>query len=195
MRVLAIAAVVILLGVGAVWIGKHAPVPSNHPSASELARDRKLERANGTLTRRLRARARRARQLERARRLWARRANRICGSVARADRAALGRITRAKSAAEVLDILSTVEATGRRVLDELEALPPPPGRAAARVRRMLSLYEKAYALDQAAVAAIRRRDRAGLVRILRREIPLSERGDAIARDLDANVCADGIFAD
>jgi hypothetical protein len=193
--VLAIAAAVVLLGVGAVWVGKHAPVPSNHPSASQLARNRKLERVNRALGRRLRAQARRARQLERARRLWARRANRICGSVARADRAALGRITRAKSAPEILDILSSVEATGRRVLDELEALPPPPGRAAVRVRRMLSLYEKTYALDQAAVTSIRRGDRAGLIRILKREIPLSERGDEIARNLDANVCADGVFAD
>ena len=112
-----------------------------------------------------------------------------------AERAAIGRITRARSAAEIIDILSGVEATGRRVLDELEALPPPPGRAAARVKRMLSLYEQTYALDQQAFAAIQRGDRAGLARILRREISLSERGDEIARDLDANVCADGIFAD
>jgi hypothetical protein len=60
---------------------------------------------------------------------------------------------------------------------------------------MLSLYEQAYALDQEAFAAIRRGDRAGVLRILRREIPLGERGDEIARDLDANVCADGVFAD
>jgi hypothetical protein len=193
--VLAIAAVIVLLGVGAVWVGKHAPVPSSPPSASQLARDRELERANRALARRLRARARRARALERGRRLWARRANKICNSVTGTERAAIGRITRARSAAEIIDILSSVEATGRRVLNELEALPQPPGRAAARVKRMLSLYERTYALDQKAFAAIRRGDRAGLARILRREIPLSERGDEIARDLDANVCADGIFAD
>jgi hypothetical protein len=193
--VLAIAAVMVLLGIGAVWVGRHAPVPSNHPSASQLARDRRLERANRALGRRLRAQARRAKALERARHLWARRANRICGSVTRADRAALGRLVRAQSAAEVIDILSRFEVEGRRVLDGLEALAPPPGRAATRVKRMLSLYEQTYALDQQAFAAIRHADRAGLVRILRREIPLSERGDAIARDLDANVCADGIFAD
>ena len=185
----------VLLGIGAVWVGKHAPVPSNRPSAAELARDRKLERMNRAFGRRLRARARRARALERARHLWARRANRVCGSVARADRAALGRLAHAQTAAEVLDIVSKVGAEGRRILDDLEALPPPPGRAAKRVKRMLSLYEQAYALDQEAFAAIRRGDRAGVLRILRREIPLGERGDEIARDLDANVCADGVFAD
>ena len=99
------------------------------------------------------------------------------------------------STAEIVAILSTVEATGRRVLDGLEALPPPPGRAAARVRRMLSLYEKTYALDQAALAAIRRGDHLGLLRILQQEAPLVERGDEIARDLNANVCAAGVFAD
>ena len=78
---------------------------------------------------------------------------------------------------------------------KLEALSPPPGRTARRVRRMLDLYDKAFALDQAAFAALRSGDQAGLVRILQREIPLGERGDAIARDLGANVCADGIFAD
>jgi hypothetical protein len=194
-RGLAIAAVIVLLGVGAVWVGNHAPVPSNRPSASELVRGRKLERSNRALVRRLRARERRMRALERGRRLWARRANRVCRSVARADRAALGRLLRAQSAAEVVDILSRVSAESRRVLDELAALPPPLGRSATRVRRMLSLYEQAYALDQAAFAAIRRGDRAGVIRVLRREIPLSERGDEIARGLDANVCADGVFAD
>ena len=38
-------------------------------------------------------------------------------------------------------------------------------------------------------------DRPGLVRILRQEFPFVERADAIARDLNANVCADGVFAD
>jgi hypothetical protein len=184
----------ILLGLGAVWVGKHAPVPSNKPSSSELARDRKLERAYRARGRRLHARARRRRQLERARNLWARRANTICRSVVRADRAALGRITRIQSPTELLDLLETLEGTSRRVLDELEALPPPPGRA-ARVRRMLSLYEKAFALDQAAVEAIRRGDRPGFIRVVQRELRLGELGGAIARDLDANVCADGVFAD
>jgi hypothetical protein len=59
---------------------------------------------------------------------------------------------------------------------------------------MLALYEKAYSLDQEAFAAIRHGDHARLVRILRQEIPLSERGDEIARGLNANVCADGPFA-
>jgi hypothetical protein len=185
----------VLLGIGAVWVGKHAPVPSNRPSASELARDRKLERINRAIGRQLRARERRAKALERARHRWARRANRVCGSVTRTSRTAIGRLMRAQSMPEILDIAAKVEVEGRRVLDELEALPPPPGRAATRVRRMLSLYEQAYALDEAALAAIRRGDRAGLLRILRREIPLSERGDEIARDLDAHVCADGVFAD
>jgi hypothetical protein len=81
------------------------------------------------------------------------------------------------------------------VLDKLEALPRPPGRAGVRVRCMLGLYEKAYTLDREAFAAIRRGDRPRLVRILRQELPLVGRGDAIARDLNANVCADGVFAD
>ena len=81
------------------------------------------------------------------------------------------------------------------MLDELEALQPPPGRTGRRVRRMLGLYEKTYALDQEAFDALRRGDRAGVARILRQEGPLSQQGDAIARDLGANVCADGVFAD
>ena len=80
-------------------------------------------------------------------------------------------------------------------MDELEALRTPPGRTGRRVRRMLGLYEKTYALDREAFDALRRGDRAGVARILRQEGPLSERGDAIARDLGANVCADGVFAD
>jgi hypothetical protein len=186
-RALAIAAVMVLLGVGAVWVGKHAPVPSNHPSAAQLARERKAELAYRALQKRIRVGARRVR--------WARRANRICGSVARADLAALRRIKRTTSRAEALDILSTIEVQGRSVLNRLEALQPPPGRTARRVRSLLDLYEKTFALDEAAFAALRNGDRAGFVRIVQREIPLSERGDAIARDLGANVCADGIFAD
>jgi hypothetical protein len=184
----------VLLGVGAVWVGKHAPVPSNKPTASELARDRRLERINRAIGRRLRIRARHARRLERARRLWARRANKICGSANRADRASLVRLMRAKSPTEVVGIVSRVEVEGRRVLNELEALPPQPGRTAARVRRMLSLYEQTYALDVAATAALRRGDRAGFIRAVRRELPLGERGDAIARDLGADVCGED-FAD
>ena len=80
-------------------------------------------------------------------------------------------------------------------MDKLAALPRPRGRTGRRVRSMLDLYEKTFALDQAAFAALRNGDRAGFVRIVQLEIPLSERGDAIARDLGANVCADGIFAD
>jgi hypothetical protein len=193
--VLAIAAVMVLLGVGAVWVGKHAPVPSNHPSAAQLARERRAELAYRALQRRIRVGARRARARERARIRWAHRANRICGSVARADWAALRRIGRTTSQAEALDILSRIEVQGRSVLDKLEALPRPPGRTARRVKRMFDLYEKTFALDQAAFAALRSGDRAGVIRIVRREIPLSEQGDAIARDLGANVCADGIFAD
>ena len=184
-----------LLGLGAVWVGKHAPVPSNHPSASQLARDRKLELAYNALQRRIGASARRRRALDRARNRWAHRANRICGSVARANWAALRRAAQTKSRAQALDVLSTVEVRGRSVLDELEALRPPPGRTGRRVRRMLGLYEKTYALDREAFDALRRGDRAGVARILRQEGPLSEQGDAIARDLGANVCADGVFAD
>jgi hypothetical protein len=185
----------VLLGVGAVWVGKHAPVPSNRPTASQLARDRKLELAYRALQVRIGTKARRARALARARNRWARRANRICGSVTRADVAALRRLNRAHSAAEILDILARAEVAGRTVLDKLEALRPPPGRAGVRVRRMLSLYERAYSLDQEAFAAIRRGDRPRLVRLLEQELPLVQRGDEIARDLNANVCADGVFAD
>jgi|GEM_PF-5930316 len=60
---------------------------------------------------------------------------------------------------------------------------------------MLGLYEKTYGLDQEAFEALRLGDRAGVARILQREGPLSEQGDEIARDLGANVCADGVFAD
>jgi hypothetical protein len=194
-RVLAIAAVTVLLGVGAVWVGKHAPVPSNHPSAAQLARVRKAEFAYRALQERIRVDARRAKARERARIRWAHRANRICRSVTRADLAALRRVSRTTSRAEVLAILSRIELQGRSVLDQLEALPPPPGRTARRVRRMLDLYEKTFALDQSALAALRSGDRAGVIRIVQRELPLSEQGDAIARDLGANVCADGIFAD
>jgi hypothetical protein len=194
-RVLAIAAATVLLGVGAVWVGKHAPVPSNRPSASELARDRQLELAYRSLQVRLGIRERRARALARARNRWAHRANRICGSVARADWAALRRINRAHSTVEILNILASAEVAERRVLDELEALPRPPGRAGARVRRMLGLYEKAYALDREAFAAIRGGDHPRLFRIVEQELPLVERADEIARDLNANVCADGVFAD
>jgi hypothetical protein len=194
-RVLAIAAVMVLLGVGAVWVGKHAPVPSNHPSAAQLARERKAELAYRALQMRIRVGARRARARERARIRWAHRANRICRSVTRADWAALRRIGRTTSQAEALHILSRIEVQGRSVLDKLEALSRPPGRTARRVKRMFDLYEKTFALDQAAFAALRSGDRTGVIRIVRREIPLSEQGDAIARDLGANVCADGIFAD
>lgn len=184
-----------LLGVGGVWVAKHAPVPSNHPSASQLARDRRFELAYHALQAQIAADARRARTLERARNRWVRRANKICGSVARADWAAFRRVTRTRSQAEALDILATVEFRGRSVLDELEALRPPPGRTARRIRRMLGLYEKTYALDQEAFAALRRSDRSGVARILQQEIPLAEQADEIARDLGANVCADGVFAD
>jgi hypothetical protein len=184
----------VLLGIGAVWVGKHGPVPSNHPTASQLARERKAEIAYRALQKRIRADARRARARDRARVRWVRRANRICGSVARADLAALRRVARTTSQAEALDILSRIEVQGRSVLDKLEAVPRPPGRTARRVGRMFDLYEKTFALDQSALAALRSGDRAGVVRIVRREIPLSEQADAIARDLGANVCADGVFA-
>jgi hypothetical protein len=191
----AVVAALVLLGIGAVWVGKHAPVPSNRPTASQLARDRKLELAYRALKVRLGIRARRARALAQARNRWARRANRICGSIARADWAALRRISRAHSTVEILDILASAEIAERRVLDELEALPRPPGRARVRIRRMFGLYEKAYALEREAFAAIRGGDHPRLARIVEQEFPFVQRADEIARDLNANVCADGVFAD
>ena len=194
-RVLVIAAAVVLLGIGAVWVGKHAPVPSNHLTASQLARDRKLDLAYRALKVRLGIRARRARALAQARNRWARRANRLCGSVTRSDWAALLRIHRAHSTAEILDILAGAEFAERRVLDELEALPRPPGRAGVRIRRMFGLYEKAYALEQDEFAVIRSGDHARLFHLVEQEFPLIEQADDIARGLNANVCADGVFAD
>lgn len=194
-RTLAIAAAVVLLGIGAVWVGKHAPVPSNRPTASQLARDRKLELAYRALKVRLGIRARRARALAQARNRWAHRANRICGSIARSDWAALRRISRSHSSVEILDILAGAEVAERRVLDELKAVPRPPGRAGARIRRMFGLYERAYALERDAFAAIRGGDHPRLVRIVEQEFPFVERADKIARGLNANVCADGVFAD
>jgi hypothetical protein len=194
-RALAIAAVAVLLGIGAFWVGEHAPVPSNRPTASQLARDRRLEIAFRGLKVRLGIRARRARALARARNRWARRANRLCGSVARSDWAALGRIRRTHSTAEVLDIFASAEVAERRVLDELEALPRPPGRARVRIRRMFALYEKAYAFEPDEFAAIRAGDLPRLVRIVEQQLPFVDRADEIARDLNANVCADGVFAD
>src|ERR687885_2995108 len=105
LRVFLLAALLILLGVGAVWIGKHAPVPSNRASARELARVRKLERTHRALVRRLRARARRAEALERARTRWARRANGICRRGGGVERVALRRIWQARAAGEFFELL------------------------------------------------------------------------------------------
>jgi hypothetical protein len=194
-RVLAIAAVVVLLGIGAVWVAKHAPVPSNHPSASQLARDRRLELAYRALKKRIGANARRARARQRARGRWARRANRICGEAVPFDRVAFRRLMRGgQSLPELLDMISRIETATRRVLSDLEALPPPPGRAAA-FKRMLRAYERGFAVNEQMVAALRRGQLAGVPRMLRRATQLNLQGDDIARRLDANVCADGIFAD
>src|SRR5437868_3015726 len=135
----------VLLGIGAVWVGKHAPVPSNHPSAAQLARERKAEIVYRALQKRIAVDARRSMARARARARWARRANRICGSVVRTDRAALGRIRRTTSRAQALDLLGRVEVRGRTVMRQLEALPRPPGRTGRRVRLMLDLYDKAFA--------------------------------------------------
>jgi hypothetical protein len=194
-RALAIAALTVLLGIGAVWVGKHAPVPSNRPTTSQLARDRRLELAYRALQKRIGVDARRARALARARNRWARRANRLCGSVARSDWAALARIHRAHSTAEILDIFASAEVAERRVLTELETLPRPPGRAGVRIRRMFGLYEKAYAQEPAEVAALRAGDRPRLARIVVQVLSFIDAADDIARDLGANVCADGVFAD
>ena len=195
MRALAVAAVVILLGVGAVWVGKHAPVPSNRPSASELARDRALAHADRALTRRLRARARRVRARERARARWARRANRICETAVPLDRTAFRRLTRGgQSIPELLAMISRIEDANRTVLNDLEALPPPPGRRAA-FKRMLSAYEKGFAQNEEMVAALRRGQTAAVLPMIRRAARLNIEGDDIARELGANVCADGMFAD
>jgi hypothetical protein len=194
LRVLLLAALLILLGVGAVWVGKHAPVPSNRASARELARVRKLERAHRALVRRLRARARRAEALERARTRWARRANGICRRAVGVERTALRRIGQARSAGEFFDVLSTTQGESRAVLSELEALPPPPGRAAS-FQRMVRAYEAGSSLGDEAVAALRRGDAAGALRIVQRALRVGEHGDEVARNLGAYVCADGIFAD
>jgi hypothetical protein len=185
---------VVLLGIGAFWVGKHAPVPSHHPTASQLARSRRLEVSYRALEVRLRIRARRARALARARNRWAHQANRICGSSARATWAALNRISRAHSKLEMLDILASAEVAERRVLDELEALPRPPGRTRVRIRRMFGLYERAYALEREAFAALQAGDRSRLARVLEQELPLAERADEIVYDLNAKVCGDA-FAD
>jgi hypothetical protein len=191
----AIAAVTVLLGIGAVWVGKHAPVPSNRPTASQLARDRRLEFAYRALQVRLGVRARRERALARARNRWARRANRICGTAVSVDRIAFRRLVRGgQSLPELRAMITRIEDASRTVLRGLEALPPPPGRAAA-FKRMLSAYEGGFALNEEMVAAFRRGQTAGVLRIIQRAARLNLEGDDIARDLGANVCADGIFAD
>jgi hypothetical protein len=91
-------------------------------------------------------------------------------------------------------MITRIEDASRMVLRGLEALPPPPGRAAA-FKRMLSAYERGFALNEEMVAAFRRGQTAGVLRIIQRAARLNLEGDDIARDLGANVCADGIFAD
>jgi hypothetical protein len=54
---------------------------------------------------------------------------------------------------------------------------------------------KAYAFEPDEFAAIRAGDLPRLVRIVEQQLPFVDRADEIARDLNANVCADGVFAD
>jgi len=90
-------------------------------------------------------------------------------------------------------MISRIEDASRTVLKGLEALPPPPGRTAA-FRRMLAAYEQGFALDEEMVAALRRGQTAGFLPLIQRAARLNLKGDDIARELDASVCADGIFA-
>jgi hypothetical protein len=109
-------------------------------------------------------------------------------------RVAFRRLVRGgQSLPQLLQMISRIENASRTVLQNLKALPPPPGRAAA-FTRMLRAYEQGFALEEEMVAAPRRGQIAGVLPLIQRAARLNVKGDDIARDLDANVCADGIFA-
>jgi hypothetical protein len=99
-----------------------------------------------------------------------------------------------QSIPELLAMISRIEDANRTVLNDLEALPPPPGRRAA-FKRMLSAYERGFAQNEEMVAALRRGQTAAVLPMIRRAARLNIEGDDIARELGANVCADGMFAD
>jgi hypothetical protein len=99
-----------------------------------------------------------------------------------------------QSLPELLDMISRIEDANRRVLGGLEALPPPPGRAAA-FRRMLRAYERGFVVNEQMVAALRSGRLADVPRLLERAAQLNLQGDDVARGLGPTVCADGIFAD
>jgi hypothetical protein len=58
---------------------------------------------------------------------------------------------------------------------------------------MLDLVERALAIDHAALSALQRNDRRTFLRLVRQELPLGNRANAIASALGADVCAQRAF--
>jgi hypothetical protein len=116
---------------------------------------------------------------------WAKQANAICLSL-NEDAAALGT---AQSRTEMLELLPRSLDLADAALVELRALPAP-RRDRRDVKRMLDLFARFIARERQAVAALTASDTAGFARFTAQAFAANNRGNAIARRLGADQCAE-----
>ena len=194
MRVVVAILVSAVVALGLAWLGTRlfAPPAATTPPA-QAAVAAKADRKYDVLVRRLRANARRAQRITAARGAWARRADRICGSTLRTFEATTRAAAPVKTRTQLLALFSKLEPIEADYLGQLRALPTP-RHDAAKVQKMLELTAQELAINNDAVAAFRRNDQAGFLRLLKQELRLGARTDAIAAALGAAVCAQDSFS-
>lgn len=165
MRELIGVAVLALFGLGAVWAGKHLPLPHQEKSAAEVAREATLDPQ-----------------------VWGGRANKICGRIDRRLRADARRLRRASSREQALRRLTAIQADFVSGFLELQALPVPP-TVERRVDRLFRLYRLELGLYDRLTQAFRAGDRAKYLAILKRIERGSARHRGLALRLGAPYCA------
>ena len=190
MRAILGVALMALLGVGAVWTGKHLPLPYE-PTAgvSDRAQQVRLERQYARFVRRVRVNAARARHARAARNAWARSANGICAGLVRRVRAETKQAGLATLDVR-LRLLRTTEETASAAVGDLDALPAPRS-IARRVDRLLGLYRTELDSIDRLAEAFRAGDAAEAIGVLGRLRTLGLRDQTLASRLGANLCAYG----
>jgi hypothetical protein len=193
-RVILVLAATAAITLGIIWVAGRLNGPAPAPTPAQAAASAKVDRNYRRLVRRLRVRGRQVQRIRAARKVWARHADGICRTIVRGAANSTATLTHAKTPSEAFALLSnllTIETNG---VQRLHALPAP-WYDAAKIRKLLDLFDQGVADDRALFSALRRNDGATVRRLTRHEARLGERATPIAAGLGADICADDTIWD
>ncbi len=188
----AVAFFVVLLGGGAaVGLWEELELPESSAAADDALRALAPsgQKATPKPARKKQSRAdRAAANAERAKRRWARAANRICRRAARETQGAEWALESPRTPADAERLIVRVAELNARYNDRIRAFPVPP-RQSDRIARLMRILDKEEATVETLVEAIRDRDVVRMTKARDRLLGIADRQSIIMYDLGAFDCA------